>query len=237
MQRKYPDWFKEPTPEEAAASAASEAALRKQEALRRRAERVARFLDQVGTRYRGVSFGTYEVTYDAQRAVVEALKQYAANIEEEVRAGNGVVLFGPPGTGKDHLLVALGVQAAVAGFRVLAVSGLDLFAEARDRIGDDRPEEALVDRLATPDVLVLSDPVPPSGALTDCQAALLLRIIDRRYRDCRPTWVSLNVANGAEADDRMGAAVVDRLKDGALCLHCDWVSYRKPAALGQRDEA
>jgi hypothetical protein len=51
--------------------------------------------------------------------------------------------------------------------------------------------------------------------------------VDYRYSHRKPIWLTLNVADGAEAELRMGAQTVDRLRDGALVLFCNWPSYRK----------
>ncbi len=79
-------------------------------------------------------------------------------------------------------------------------------------------------------MLVLDDVLPPNGVLTEYQASTLHRLIDARYRRCRPTWVTMNAADGAEAERGMGPQVVDRLRHGALALFCSWPSYRKAQA-------
>jgi DNA replication protein DnaC len=147
---------------------------------------------------------------------------------EEKRRGNGIILYGPSGTGKDHLLVAMAKTAIVDhGLDVKPVFGVDLFSELRDRITDRALEEQWVVRLARPGILILSDPIPPRGPISDYQAALLQRVINKRWNQCKPTWVTLNVESAKQADELLAAAIVDRLKDGAVTAHCDWPSYRR----------
>lgn len=192
-----------------------------------RRERVAALLAAAGPRYRQATLDNFVVEHAEQRAVLEALRQYAQRGREHVLQGRGIVLFGPPGTGKDHLLVALGRMAAGGGFTVRWVNGLELFRQLREAISDDLRESQVIRRYTRADVLILSDPVPPSGRLSDYQATMLYHLVDERYRSMRPTWVSLNVASGTEADERLGAATVDRLRHAALCLFCRWPSYRR----------
>jgi len=184
----------------------------------------------MGKRYARCRLDNYAIEHNAQRPIVEALRDYAARFPEVRERGAGVVLFGPPGTGKDHLLAGLAWEV-FDKHRVapMFAHGLDLFGDVRDRIGSDEQEGEIIARFGRAAVLVLSDPLPPRGALTDWQAGVLLRILDRRYRMMLPTWVSMNVANGAEADERLGAQAVDRLKDGAVVGWCSWPSYRRVA--------
>jgi len=185
----------------------------------------------VGPRYRGATLDSYQVTNDAQGDVVGSLRAYADDMRNKARAGCGVVLFGSVGTGKDHLLIALARTAIERhGASVEWIRGADLFGRFRDAMDTDTAEESIITPLVEVPILILSDPIPAAGSVTPFQADILLRIIDERYRMMRPTWVTLNVACGAEADQRLGAQIADRLRDGALCLWCKWESYRRPVA-------
>jgi len=194
---------------------------------------------QVGKRYTSCRLQTFtpadiSPARERQAAVLEAVAQFIVDIRQHVAQGRNIVLFGPPGTGKDHLLVsvlhaAVGqlVTPATPTLSVRWTNGIDLYSRLRDVIGsDERTELAEWRSWVAPQILYLSDPIPPFGKLSDFQAAFLLRIIDARYRHCRPTYVSLNVKNGEDAADRMGPQVLDRLKHGALVCWCHWPSYR-----------
>ncbi len=49
----------------------------------------------------------YSVDRPEHAKVVAALRAHADHLPAQVMAGNGVVLFGPPRTGKDRLLIGL----------------------------------------------------------------------------------------------------------------------------------
>lgn len=107
------------------------------------------------------------------------------------------------------------------------MNGLDLWGSIRDAIRNDKDEAVLLGPLEWVDVLYVSDPQPPTGAISDHQASMFLRILDQRCRRNKPTWVTMNVKDRQEAETRLGVPLVDRLRDGALCLDCFWPSYRK----------
>lgn len=185
------------------------------------------YLRAIGRRYRSCELENFEITEDAQQLLIDTLTAVRAHLAEHIVAGRNLVLVGPAGTGKDHLLTALAREACRLRLRVKWSSGPQLFAAARDAIDKGTSESELVRQYTLPAVLVLSDPVPPSRVLTDFQADLLYRIIDERYRRVKPTWASINLAAG-ESDKALGAQVADRLRDGAIVLRCSWATHRTP---------
>jgi DNA replication protein DnaC len=213
------------TKAELTAAAARKADQWQQEADRR----AASFRESIGQRYRNATLDNYRAETDRQQKVVTQLRAYLQNAKTEIARGRGVMLFGTVGTGKDHLLSAMGKVLVSSGCNVLWTNGMDLYAALRDtmRDGAGRTEASIVEEYAAVRLWILSDPLPPSGGLTDYQASALYQILDCRYRNMRPTWCSLNVAGIKEAQERLGAAIVDRLRDGALAIQCDWPSYRR----------
>lgn len=232
-KRKRPDlWEEQPeVPGDSERREREERVRRQAEQRREREDAWERLAGQRGRRYSQCTLDGFAVTGDKQRNVVASLREYADSMRERVNGGESIVFFGPPGTGKDHLMAAMIREAIVNhGLRCLWKNGMDLYGEVRDRIGDDRDEGSLIAAMAAPDILAISDPVPPFGEVSQFQASTMFRIIDKRYSAMKPTWVTLNVAKGVEAETRLGAAVVDRLRHGAWSIHCDWQSYRKGAS-------
>lgn len=185
------------------------------------------FRRSMGKLHADCTLDNYGTPHPGQAEVLEALRSYVANLRAEVAAGNGIVLFGPSGTGKDHLLCGVACEAILDGCGVKWINGMRLYGSMRERIGSHESERELLQEYLEPNVLYISDPLPPRGGLTEFQAAGLQQIIDGRLRQRRPLWVSMNVANSKQADELMGASLVDRLKPGSIGAFCDWPSYRK----------
>ncbi|MBN2024968.1 MAG: ATP-binding protein [Pirellulales bacterium] len=200
----------------------------REEAEKQRKAAWDRFIARRGVRYTECRLANFEVNCELQREHLAALRRYAEELRQRVTQGDGLILFGPSGTGKDHLLVAM-CRVAIKTHNIAVVwrGGASLHREFRECIEANDSGGGLIRDLAEAAVLYLSDPVPPGQALTAYQSSTLFEVIDRRYSNCKPTWISVNVASGKEADERLGAAIVDRLRHGALTFHCDWPSYRK----------
>lgn len=178
------------------------------------------FIARIGQRYANCRMDSFVASSAAQRSVLESLKVYGNKLAENVAQGVGVVLHGPCGTGKDHLLVALSrIAIAEHGLRIHWASGTTL----RDR-----------GRATDHDVLYLSDPAPPGGLdsqggyQTREAANRLYEWIDEFYRHHKPIWMSVNAANRDAAVDQLGAQIVDRVTHSAIVLECNWPSHRKP---------
>lgn len=190
-----------------------------------------------GERYRDCLLANFDCGLDEQTEAVGMLRDYCESVRERAKKCEGIVLFGPRGTGKDHLLMAVARAAIGAGMSVGWQNGMDLFGDVRDAMSNGSDERRIVSDLVRPDVLYLSDPLPvvttaqssgkANGALTEFQASMLFRILDGRYSRNRPTWVTVNVQSGKELDERLGPQNADRLRDNALAIYCNWPSYRK----------
>lgn len=194
------------------------------------------FCRRVGGRYAGCSFDNFEAPTADQQEALRLVQSYAEQLQINVRKGVNLLLVGPKGTGKDHLMTSLCMQTIKRGGKVEWFDGLDLFARIRASIGKGAGDSREVGRCTDAQVLAISDPLPPGGGLSDYELVMLFRIIDRRYRDRRPTWLTINAASREDAERRLAPNIVDRLVDGAVVVPCNWPSYRRRDAQGGQGE-
>lgn len=194
----------------------------------RRSAALHELAKSLGTRYSADRVGLERFTtyHAAQRPIIDKVRRLVEDLPSFIADGNGLILFGPVGTGKDHLLAGILYAAAEQGISCQWVNGLDFFGMIRDRMREELPEKAIITQLSMPDVLAISDPIPPCRGPTDWNIEVLYRLVDNRYRHRKSTWLTLNVASEKEADELLSAQVFDRLRDGAELLPCFWPSYR-----------
>jgi DNA replication protein DnaC len=143
-----------------------------------------------------------------------------------VERGQNIVLLGPPGVGKTHLAIGVGVKAVEAGYSVLFLTLEGLMTRLVRAKHENRLERAL-QQLSYPKVLILDELgyLPLSRE----EASLFFRLVVRRYERASLIVTSNKgfVDWGEVFNDQvLATAILDRLLHHATTLNIKGESYR-----------
>jgi len=143
-----------------------------------------------------------------------------------VERAHNVILLGPPGVGKTHLAIALGVKAVEAGYSVLFLTLESLMIRLVKAFNENRLERSL-QQLVYPKVLIIDEIgyLP----LSNLEASLFFRLVVRRYERASLIITSnKSFLDWGEIfnDPVLATAVLDRLLHYSTTLNIKGESYR-----------
>lgn len=164
-------------------------------------------------------------TWQEHASSIPAATQHALRTLEWADRGENLAVVGPSGTGKSHLLEALG-HTAIDDGRTVAWFTLEGLGQLVARHRADDTVAKAIDRAIKADVVVIDDigllPVPTEAA------EALFRVIDAAY-ERRSVAISSNIHPGG-FDELLPAtiatAAVDRFMHHAHVVVTDGDSYR-----------
>jgi DNA replication protein DnaC len=143
-----------------------------------------------------------------------------------VERAHNVIVLGPPGVGKTHIAIALGVKAVEAGYSVLFLTLESLMIRLVRAQQENRLERSLK-QLVYPKVLIIDEVgyLP----LSRDDASLFFRLVARRYeRGSLIVTSNKSFLDWGEVfhDQVLATAILDRLLHHSTTLNIKGESYR-----------
>ena len=143
-----------------------------------------------------------------------------------IHSGDNVLFLGPPGVGKTHLAVALGMKACEQGVRTLFITATALITTLGKALAEGRLEERLK-LLSQPQLLICDEigylPIDRQGA------NLFFQLVSRRY-ERGSIVITSNQSLGAWGevfgDPIIASAILDRLLHHSITINIKGESFR-----------
>lgn len=158
--------------------------------------------------------------------LVAASRKYAADFPQHMRAGMGLLYYGPVGTGKTFLAACIANELLAQGYRVKMAR----FSTMADEIWNADDKAGYIADLCKYDLLILDD----LGAerKSEYMQEMVYKIVNARYVAGTPVVVTTNLTPDelTKTADLGYARTYDRLLEKCLPIKVDGRSRRRAAA-------
>jgi len=184
---------------------------------------------KIPRRYASLDIKDFDTSRPGAEDALKKVLQYIENIEENVKEGKGMVLWGGTGTGKTLLAVATLKAAMNRGYTGLFQNAPELMYHFNSTYSTAETERDIIDALRNVDVLVLDD--LDKGKWTEKVSERIYVIINARYGGVKPTLITTNL-DPRSLLELVGEPIFDRIRECSIFVGLSGESFRKKKATG-----
>jgi DNA replication protein DnaC len=182
-------------------------------------------------RFADSTLDNYQSVNDEAARCLKLCKAYASKWPERLKQGGGLVMCGKPGTGKNHLALAIAKHVIHehqnSALFTTALRIARLFKSTWNK-NAERTEAEVIRIYTDPELLIIDEVGVQFGS--EAEKLILFEIINTRYERMMPTILISNLPKD-ELSAFIGERVIDRMNDGGGCtLAFTWDSYRSRGA-------
>lgn len=226
-----PDWTMCPTCKsdrklELKAKEASESNRERQEMLDNKLKHAG-----IPKKFRSKSFDNIVVKSESHQAILNQCKRYAERFEQALKFGTSLILYGKPGTGKNHIAYAIANIITQSRYTSATVRHRLVCDEIKLAFQKNKTEIEMIRGYVEPDLLIINE----IGLNIDDKKdyVRMNELIDFRYDENKCTIMLTNLDMNDSNDDGqsiksvLGDRIVSRLYEGSgRAFMCDWSDHR-----------
>ena len=177
----------------------------------------------LGELYAGASLAGYLPATQMQERALRACRQWQDAMP--ANRGEGLILSGPCGVGKTHLMAVLLLEGVALGWSVRYVTVAEMIRGIRATWTDRaRSEDEVIRELVGVKLLAIDELGVQAGS--ESEHGLLHAVIDARLRARRPTLYGTNLS-AKELPGAIGERALDRLRQVCRMVVIDGESFRR----------
>jgi len=192
--------------------------------MRRKLSKVDLTYMRIPRRYWGVRLGL--INEDYRKYVYRYLK----GLDSNIRAGKGVLLFGPNGVGKTGAIVVVAKEVRRRGYTVLFVEGLMLMEIFLGKVMFE-DGQSLYERMLEVDYLVIDDLGKGTGDSKGFLISKLEGVLRARYDEKKVTSITTNMTP-RELSMYFSESGMSILKAIVTPIHCEGRDMRLEFDIG-----
>lgn len=206
---------------------------KKQDAYDEQMRRIDKLRDasMMDRKYRDVSFEKYQVTGENQK-VFNLAQKYAQRFSEMYKKNQGLLLYGPVGTGKSFTAACIGNHLLGHAKSVIMTS----FVKILQDIWENDQEADYITILNSASLLIIDD--LGTERETDYALEKVYNIIDSRVRSNKPMIITSNLElkDMMECHDIRKKRIYDRILECCYPMYVGGKSFRMIRAAQRFDE-
>lgn len=200
---------------------------KQQEEYREKMARIQRIRDasMMESKYRDARFSSYTVTSQNKR-VFQIAKRYTENFQQMLKDNQGIIFWGPVGTGKSFTAACIANELLSCQVPVVMTS----FVKILQNLQAQQDEAAYISMLNNASLLILDDLGTERN--TDYALEKVYNVIDSRSREAKPMILTTNLtlSEMLDVEDIRYKRIYDRIFETCLPVEVAGESFRKISA-------
>ena len=175
---------------------------------------------------------TFETDNGQRPELINTARKYAELFPDYLKGGNGLLFYGPVGTGKSFAAACIANAVIDQGYSARMTD----FGTVRNTLFSARDKQKYINDLCAPDLLVIDD--LGAEAKTEFMQETVFNVINSRICTGKPMIITTNLTRAelAKPSEIGYQRIYDRIPERCLAVHVAGESLRAAAAIANKFE-